>query len=315
MQKPTAADIEKLCDDWCDASVLPEGGLQIGVQTEQFRLLANGVVFHELSHEELCAALFGLSKVLLHPGLNTVIDQDHYALWSWSGELLLSRLPHFFPDTQREIQSLYAATIHAALAGCSRPPATEEEWQEQIRIRESQPHHSKQLLQKSALVLAYLTFPLLEAILKRACAAYVAFDGQVVCAFSVPDKQGKPILYGPKGTPGKSQCSSLRDLLFLHSTVVANPKLKSLLDRFRVHITTLDVTQDPFDLIYGWRNQSLHGSTNFQTIGGTMLNLSLLISLFEIEHEFEKYRLQAIEHCRWVAQLPYKSESSFYPPY
>src|SRR5215217_116395 len=90
MPQPTAAEIEKLCDDWCTASITPAGGMAIGANTEKFRLLANGVNFHELSHEQLCAALIGLSKVLLRPGLNTIVHQDHSALWAWCGELLLN---------------------------------------------------------------------------------------------------------------------------------------------------------------------------------------------------------------------------------
>lgn len=317
MPNLTAADIEKLCDDWCAAAETPEGGLVIGVETENKRLLANGVVFYELNHEALCAALVGLSKVLLRPRGNIVMHQDHFGLWSWCGELLLAFRGERFPEAQWEIRSLYSTSIHTALAQCRRPLSTREEREEQSRIEELQPHHAKQLLQNSNLVLAYLAFPLLEAVLKRACAAYVAFDGQVVSAFSVPGKAGnpKPELYGPQGTPGKSRCSSLRDLLFLHSDLVASPKLKALLDRFRAHLTTFDLAQDPFDLIYGWRNQSLHGSTNFQAIGGSMLNLSLLISLFEVEHEFEEYRLRTVDYCRWAAQSPSKGPWSFYPPY
>jgi hypothetical protein len=164
-------------------------------------------------------------------------------------------------------------------------------------------------------VLAYLGVPLLEAILKRACATFVAFDGRVISAFSVPTKQGNVKRYDPNGSFRNSQCSSLRDLLFLHSRDVATPRLRTLLDKFRVHLTSLDGTQDPFDLLYDWRNQSLHGSTNVQTIGGTVLNLSLLISLFEIEQSFEQHRLQILDHCRWEAQSQCKSPWSFYPPY
>lgn len=290
--------------------------MAIGPSTERFRLLANGVEFHELSHEALCAALIGLSRVLLRPGLNTVIDQDHFALWSWCGELLLGSRSQIFPTAQHEIKSLYETSIHAALANCRKPPATKEEWQEQNRIQELQPHHAKQLLRESSLVLAYLAFPLLEAVLKRACASYVAFDGQVITAFAVPNKQGNPRQYDPNGPSFRErQCNSLRDLLFLHSTAVAGPRLRALVDNFRVYLTSLDGTQDPFDLLYSWRNQSLHGSAKFQTIGGTVLNLSLLISLFEVEHEFEQHRLQILEHCRWEAQSQYKSPWSFYPPY
>lgn len=286
--------------------------MAIGANTERFRLLSNGVQFHELSHEALCAALIGLSKVLLRPGLNTIVDHDHFALWSWCGELLLTPHSQVFPPAQHEIKSLYETSIRSALAHCHRPPATEEEWQEQNRVRELQPHHAKQLLREAHLVLAYLGFPLLEAILKRACASYVSFDGQVLSAFSVVNKQGKgkQRQYNPT-----SRCSSLRDLLFLHWTIVANPQLKALLDRFRRHLVSLDASEDPFDLLYRWRNQSLHGSTNFQTIGGTVLNLSLLISLFEIEHDFERRRLEALERCRWEARWPHKNPQSFYPPY
>jgi len=168
MPQPTAAEIEKLCDDWCAASINPQGGMKIGANTEKFRLLANGVVFHELSHEQLCAAIIGLSKVLLRPGLNTIVDQDHFALWSWCGELILRPSSQMFPVAQWGIQSLYQTAIHAALANCHKPRATKEERQARNRIQELQPHHAKQLVQESSLVLAYLGFPLLEAVLKRA---------------------------------------------------------------------------------------------------------------------------------------------------
>jgi hypothetical protein len=316
MPNLNAVDIEKLCDDWLAAST-QGGDMVLGAETEKYRLLANGVQFHELDHETLCVTLLSLSKVLLRPGLNTIVDHDHFAAWSWCGQLLLAGRSSVFPIEEREIQSLYEASIHAALVGCRKPPATREEWTEMCRTDALQPHHSKLLLQQSSLVLAYLTFPLLEAVLKRACTAYVAFDGQVVSAFSVPSRQGAPNtkLYGPAGAPGSPKCSSLRDLLFLHQTLVASPNQKALLNRFRAHLNTIDAAQDPFDLIYSWRNQSLHGSTNFQTIGGTMLSLALLISLFEIEQNFEERRLKTVDICRWEAQSPTRSPWSFYPPY
>jgi len=315
MPQPTPAEIENLCDDWCTSSITPRGGTVMGANTERFRLLANGVVFHELSHEQLCAALIGLTRVVLRPGLNTIVNEDHFALWSWCGELLLSPVSQIFPVTQFEIRSLYETVIHSALAHCRKPPATKEERHTQNRIEESQPHHAKQLVRESSLVLAYLGFPLLEAILKRASANYVAFDGQVISTFSVSNKQGNPRRYAPNGASRSGQCSSLRDLLFLHRSAVAVPRLKARIDRFRLHLTSLDGTQDPFDLLYGWRNQSLHGSTNSQTIGGSVLNLSLLISLFEIEHNFEQHRLQTLDHCRWVEQSQHRRPDSFYPPY
>jgi hypothetical protein len=284
--------------------------MAIGANTEKFRLLANGVQFHELDHDALCAAFIGLSKVLLRPGLNTIIDQDHFGLWSWCGELLLGPRTQLFPLDQYEIKSLFETALHSALARCRRPVASKEEWQEQNRINDLHPHHAKQLLLKSSVVLAYLAFPMLEAVLKRACSAFVSLNGLVVSSFTVPNKQGKPRQYDPQ-----RQCSSIRDLLLLHYTFVAGARLKALLDQFRGHISVLDGTQDPFDLIYSWRNQSLHGSTKYQTIGGTILNLALLISLFEIDQDFEQRRLLALQQCQWEAQSSHKSPWSFYPPY
>lgn len=314
MPNLTALEIEKLCDDWLAATAKGEDFV-MNDETEKFRLLANGIVFHELNHETLCVALLSLSKVLLRPGLNTIVDWDHFAAWSWCGQLLVAGRTSIFPREEQEIQSLYEASIHAALVGCRKPPATREESAEMCRTDGLQPHHSRQLLRQSNLVLAYLTFPLLEAVLKRACSAYVALDGQVVAEFSVPYPSGAPKPYGPAGKPGQGRCNSLRDLLFLYSNLIANPNQKILLYRFRDHLTSLNSDQDPFDLIYSWRNQSLHGTTNFKTIGGSMLSLSLLISLFEIEQDFEQRRLKTVDIIRWEAQLPSKTPWSFYPPY
>ncbi|NWA67389.1 hypothetical protein [Pseudomonas reactans] len=318
MPNLTATDIESLCDNWCAASSM--GGLGPDSETAEFRLLKNGVVFHELDHETLCRTLISLSKVLLRPGFNSITSNDHMFAWSWCGQLLVTSPSSIFADEQREIQSLYQASIHAALAGCRKPPQNGDELRKQLD--DERTHHSKhanQLLEHSSLVLAYLTFPLLEAVLKRACANYVALDGYVLKPFSVPDPKNPltSVEYRPAGAPGKGKkrCNSLRDFLFLHSTYVALPDHKNLLDLFRSHLSNLDKTQDPFDLIYGWRNQSLHGSTNFQTIGGTMLSLALLISLFEIQQDFEERRLKTVDYFMWIAQLRSLSAWSFYPPY
>lgn len=226
----TAEEITKLCDAWCDASTTSEGGIAIGGASEQHRLLANNIVFHELDYGALCSALLGTSKVLLRPGLNTIIDRDHFGLWSWCGELLLSPRAEVFSHEQHEIKSLFETSIRAALAGCRKPSANREEWEEQNRISGLQPHHSKYFLQNSSLVLAYLGFPLLESITKRACSAYVGFDGSVNAQFQVLKKNGLSRVYDPAGSNFQKQCSSLRDLLFLLFNTVADPDLKHSLD-------------------------------------------------------------------------------------
>ena len=112
----SADDITRLCNEWCAARQTLEGGMVIGHQTERYRLLANGIVFHELGYEALCSALIGTSKVLLRRGLNTVIDYDHFGLWSWCCELALSPRAEFFPHEQQEIKNLAEAAVRASLA-------------------------------------------------------------------------------------------------------------------------------------------------------------------------------------------------------
>jgi hypothetical protein len=121
------------------------------------------------------------------------------AVWSWCGELLLSPSAGVFPIDQHEIKALFETTLHASLAGCRRPVTSKEEWQAQNRVSALQPHHANQLLQNAQLVLTYMAFPLLEAVIKRACASYVSFDGRVVTAFKVQNRQGGYRSYDPQG--------------------------------------------------------------------------------------------------------------------
>jgi hypothetical protein len=311
MPSMSVTEIQRLCDEWCAASTTPQGGMVIGRTTEQFRLLANGIEFHELSFDQLCWALTSLTKVLLRRGMNTVVDQDHLGAWSWCGELLVGARAGFFSPEQQEIKALFETALHAALANSRRPPRSKEDWKAQNRIDEQQPHHSQQLLRNTPLVLAYISLPLLEAVLKLACKAYVSTNGVVTTQFDTPRQNGT----GRKIYDVRHRCSSLRDLLYLHHERVAAPALRAHLDKFRDHLAYLDNSQDPFDLIYTWRNDSLHGSANYQTIGGTILGLTLIVALFALENDFEAQRQAALENYRWESTTGRKSPWSFYPPY
>ena len=311
----SADEIRTLCDNWCNAARKPEGGFAISGETEKYRLLANGVHFHELDFDELMASITGLSKVLLLPGLNTVVVQDHFALWSWSAEILLSRHTNFFTHEEHEVRSLFETCVRASLANCRKPPSGKEEWERQNKIQEQLPHHARYFLLNSALVLAYLGFPLLESITKRICSNFVQMDGTVIAPFQVLNKIGNVKEYDPNGRFNQKQCANLRDLLFLLYDQIADPDLKRLLSEFRQHISSLDSTEDPFDIIYKWRNQSLHGTTNFQTIGGTLLNLTSLICIYQLRDNYSDLRVKVLEQCRWESQHEHKSPWSFYPPY
>ncbi|MDU0113496.1 hypothetical protein RT723_10900 [Psychrosphaera aquimarina] len=307
-------EIKTLCDNWCEAALQPGGGFVMGHETEKNRLLANGLQFHEVGFEELVAAINGLSKVLLLPGMNTVINQDHYGLWSWCGEVIFSYHSEYFSLEEREIRSLFETCIRASLCGCRNPSLNHEEWERQNNIAQQIPHNTQYFIQNSSLSLAYLAFPLLEAVVKRVCHQYIGLDGKVKAEFTIVGKNGRDRNYGIQGKVSK-QCSSLRDLLFLLYNYVADDELIWLLDEFRSSIQRLDEDTDPFDLIYKWRNQSLHGTTNFQTIGGTLLNLSLLICIFDLKEGYTELRDVILQQCIRDSEFGHRSPNSFYPPY
>lgn len=307
--------IRELCDSWCNSVQQPGGRIVIGGQSEQYRLLRNGLQFHELGFDQLVASISGLTKVLLLPGLNVIVDQDHFGLWSWCSEVILYRETHFFSDQEYELRKLFELCIRSSLVHCRKPPVNKEEWQQQVQIDQQLPHNSRYFLQESSLTLAYLVFPLLEAISKKVCSSYVAMDGIVTAKFNIPNRAGGIKEYDPNGRWNQKQCSSIRDLLFLIYLSISNYKLRKSLDEFRNHIATLDNSEDPFDVVYKWRNQSLHGSTSFQTIGGTLLNLVLLIVIHEISDKYDFIKNKTIEYCRWEVESENRSPWSFYPPY
>jgi hypothetical protein len=208
---------------------------------------------------------------LLRRGPDTVANGDHEKLWTWCGELLLGEKSSLFPADQSKIKKLFEECIRAGST--------------QAMDR-----------QQPALVLAFLSFPLLDALLKRACSARLALNGDVIADFDVYDKRGGRIFYSAMSKL-RNRCDSVRDLLLLHYQL-ASVELRQLIDRLRDHIAIFDTTQDPFDLIYDWRNQSLYGATNLGTIGGTILNLCLLISLFDIEQGFDRHRETVAAHFK-----------------
>jgi len=298
MKGVSPARITELCEKWCAEYARPEGMGPIG---ESYRLLANGVVFPDLTKESMSAAIIGLSRVLLHPRMNTVISRDHFYLWAWFGELLREQLAY----SDSEFWTLYEALLRSALA----PISFAQQYRSGIEPvdLERQCIHLIRFCEKSHVAMAYLGFPLLEALLKRACAKYVKNNGRIIKKFEISGPDG-PTTYNKGGL-----CSSVGALLKLHYKHVAPPDLVSHLDTFRDHIRGIDKSRDPYDLFYKWRNNLLHGTDSYNTIGGTLLNLALLISMYELPNGYEKARIHTIKRLDNLAGRPL-GPWSFYPP-
>ena len=291
------------------------GGLQIGGADEEFRLLRNGVVFHELDHEQIRAACIGLSSVLLLPGLNTVIDQDHQWFWSWCAELLCrSGSSYFSSESDRELRATVGLCCRAALAGVYRNDR--DGWERQRDQSKNMEHNARAWVQGAHTALAYLAFPLLEGIVKKHCARYVGMDGRVVEAFEAAriDGTARPYRVG-------QPCSSLRDMLWLLYDKVASEDLRHDLDEQRIHLGAFaSESEDGFEVLYRWRNSSLHGEASLSTIGGTVLSTALLIAISALQAEYESVRASAVDGVRREAMsaasgIDYRSPWSYYPPY
>jgi len=296
--------IAALCEQFCHETATGT----YSEQSQSLRLLENGINFPSLKYDELMAAIIGLSEVLLRPGLNAVIDRDHYALWAWCGELLLGPMAQIKIHNQNimphEINELYKVTIRAALAHCKRPT---NQPQEVLLSEFMNPSTATHLKNSCSIILAYLTFPLLEALLKQVCSEYVSQDAKIIKEFSRLNKKGEPYTSEIGGEAG---ISILLNLLYDH---VANPELKALLNRYRNHLQSTENSVDAFALIYHWRCSSLHGTTNYPTIGGIILNLCLLLSTYQIKDSFEDYLREGnMAWPRSVSGGP--SFDNFYPP-
>lgn len=289
----TAKEIKDLCESWVSAIESNGDSIRVVGDSERYRLLTNGVSFHDLNHEQLRAACLGLSRVLLLPRLNTIIHEDHQVFWSWCGEVLCGDPEAYFDHHEFDLRELMTMCCRGSLA----------------RRSETLEHNANEWLQRTDTAVAYLTFPLLEGLLKKSCGDFVTPSGDVLRNFD-----GKCRTYKAGG-----RCSSLRDLLELFSNEVASEDARRDLIEQKTHLLGFaNPGEDGFDVLYRWRNSSLHGQTGFPTIAGTVLNTAFLVALSDLPVDYDHLRKSAT--ARFDSELELsefgsRSRWSYYPPY
>jgi hypothetical protein len=306
------SDIRALCQAWVDAFRGVGREQQVQGDPEEFRLRRNGIEFPSLEHAELRAVCLGLSETLLWPGNNTYIHEDHLWFWSWCAELLCHPRTTYFAQNEDELKHLSRLCFRAALGQARRSSISPEM---NATLGHPVEHNAAEFLSHLHIALTYLSFPLLEAILKKACRKYVTMNGEVITEFTVPRRDGSPHDY----KVGKSPCSSTRDLLLLLLERSPYAGLRRDLQEHRTHLQTLGRPgEDGFDLLYRWRNSSLHGSDLLATVGGTVLNTALLVVIGELCDSYASMRDAAAERVPWEVDVASKfgrSPWSYYPPY
>jgi hypothetical protein len=248
--------------------------------------------------------------VLLHPGLNAAVHTDHVWFWSWAGELLLGG--QAFAATH-ELRSLFSATVRAATAHVSHP----DPYVNQLRRKATEliDSSARELLMHAILVTSYLVFPLLEAVCRTKCASHVTPTGDVTTPFKVTQSDGHVQEYSPTGP--RKRCNSVSDLLLLLRDQLGDSDFSARLTEFGQHIATVS-GMDGFDQIQTWRNASLHGESNYPTIGGTLLNLCILLCFHTVGPDYIRARDSVMERVRRDLSVfrhtGHRSSWEYYPP-
>lgn len=290
MIESTEEKIKRLSKQWRESEE-NNGDISIGIGSEKLRLHKNGIHFHELGYRELELCCIELSKSLLIKGLNTIINQDHKLFWAWAGEL--NEQQEYLRNNDN-LKKLFSTCIRLTLA----------------QRTENIEHNLEQISNETFLILSHISFPLLEGILKMHCHEYVSMSGKVMKKFKI-EKKPNPRTYNQ----GKI-ISSIEDLIHLLIQKVADKKLKGQIKQILQHIENIQEEEKKGEkIIYDWRNSSLHGNISYQTIGGIILNISILIMLNSMKKDLRKPLTQVKLDMAWrYKHSPIQTHWSFYPP-
>jgi hypothetical protein len=315
MPADKSLQIIKLCESWIKTVYREDGSYVINEDANKCRLRNNGIDFRDLNFNESRAACIGLTQVLIHKRYTVYIDDDHFLFWAWMGDILLARINTYFDEYDPNIKELFAATIRIATV-----PSTLgylHALQEKGLTTYSLDSLKHCVTGSSLYAHTYLSFPLLEAVIKKKCCDFLEKDGRVKKEFKVPNKEGgRDIGYAPADKKSKNKCSSIRDMLFLLYEYVSDKELKVDIDQIRGKLVSLESEKDGFDVIGKWRNTSLHGQGVLNAVGGTLLNIAVLITLHDQKDSYEKYRSYALKSTKFnEPHIGIRPPWIFYPPY
>jgi hypothetical protein len=294
MTASKAQTILQLCDAWRAAHVRPDGSGVENDSTRQLRLIANGIRFHELDVDELEAACVGLTETMVPRGLGGgFMCPDHQQFWGWCTQLLLTTpMSTIVPNNGTLITQLLESSACLIVGGYSHF------WAEpKVQLSKGYDWCLHKLIGKKFFILKYLSYPLLESLLKVHCSSFVEDDGTVKMLFSVARPDGSNRTYNPH-----NRCSSLRDLFVLLEQSTASSELSGSLQRLKCHFQRLHPTTPFIDLLYRWRNATLHGADQVTAVSGTIFNLCLLLCLDLVRPEYAKWQQAAVQNVlNWKA--------------
>lgn len=255
--------------DLCDALVATARvELPNVVQPGGFGLADNGFVVEAMTLRELQAATVGLAKVsLIPPNAISFINRDHFDLWAWCAQLLVSvseGLARGDRSHQRERLDYLAMAL---LTGHS--------WSPSSGLRYDGLGASAQRF------LSHVAFPALESAARHGCSPVLEPSGRVTSSFSVTNGDGSKRTYTVN-----SRCSRLGHVLELlagQASVPLAEDLRQLLD----HVAGFGDSGGSGQLVLDeWRNELLHGETTDFNRGFFVAMIVLLVELHHFESEW-----------------------------
>lgn len=222
---------------------------------------------NRLNIYELQTLGFLLCHMSKNPGMNAVIENDHFEYWA-----------HVSVVSSGMLNDHWIKNHHPLLSYIYNDLST----QGNLLYSDNRNAAARNLLISSSPNIP-LIFPAvwsgyayLEGICKRICFQYVDVEGNVIKPFRVNNtqyrtKSGNAHVVKRKGKKAKTRCSSIKDLIVLARRHVA-PSTKNVLTNFFKDYNVKDIAN--------WRNSALHGSEDQQT---TFIVLYCLISILIID--------------------------------
>jgi hypothetical protein len=291
MDNQTGVDkILKLCDDWMNKVIQPNGSGVHGGSEHKYMLDQN-IKFHDLTINEMQACCIGLTDRLHYRHKGIYIDRDQMIFLSWIGQIFCnSKFQQILNDDEiyGHLCDIIMPLILTKIDILFELPFDIDD--SLIEIKEGYDPHLRKIFGRKWDILRYVSYPLLEAVARKFCASYINSDGIVVTQFSVLQQDGSSRTY----IVGK-RCSSLRDLLILFESSIAGTEFKYFLNKIKDTIIRITSEPEPFDTLYSWRNQTLHGNKFSGIAGNLLFNLSVLFLLELSRDEYENISKNAFK--------------------
>lgn len=249
------------CDQWRATVIQPDGSGIHNDESRQLTLLRNGCVYQDLDIDGIQAVCVGLTDRLHYRNSGQYIDEDQRQFWKWSAK--------FFGT--EEAKNIIGDNIYSHLKDlifptlfCNENPFLRAPSHPDPRFNQ----FVKSLVRSHAQILSYLTFPLLEAVGRSNCSAYIDPDGLILNDLRIDGRAYKS---------GK-RCSSLKHVLMLAEELSSN-SFKHWHTRLKPVIQRITPSASLYEAIYGWRNEVLHGNDFVRYKNRVVLNIALLFLL------------------------------------